>query len=69
MSHTNRRVPTQEEIELRAYEIYSKRGGVNGGELDDWLAAEKELTESLQMAADEPTVREVKPLRKHAAAS
>jgi hypothetical protein len=53
----------------RAHEIYLKRGGVKGGELDDWLAAEKELTETLEMVADEPTVREVKPLRKHAAAS
>ena len=69
MSDINNRVPTQEEIELRAYEIYLKRGGKNGGELDDWLAAEKELTESLQMDAQEPKVPDVMPLRKHAAAS
>ena len=34
---------TREEIELRAYEIYLKRGGEDGNALDDWLAAEKEL--------------------------
>jgi hypothetical protein len=69
VSNINKKVPTQEEIELRAYEIYLKRGGENGGELNDWLAAEKELAESLQMDAHESTVPEVMPLRKRAAAS
>ncbi len=69
MSDINKRIPTQEEIELRAYEIYLKRGGEGGGELDDWLAAEKELTESLQLDAQEPKVPDVIPLRKRAAAS
>jgi len=44
MSDSNKKVPTHEEIALRAFEIYLKRGGESGGELDDWLAAEKELT-------------------------
>lgn len=44
MSDTKRKLRTQEEIELRAYEIYLKRGGENGSALDDWLAAEKELS-------------------------
>ncbi len=69
MSEINKKVPTQEEIELRAYEIYLKRGGENGGELDDWLAAEKELTESLQTDTHEPTVPDVMPLRKRVAAT
>lgn len=69
MSDINKKVPTQEEIELRAYEIYLKRGSENGDELGDWLAAEKELTESLQMDAHEPTVSGVIRLRKRAAAS
>jgi hypothetical protein len=64
VSDINKRVPTQEEIELRAYEIYLKRGGENGHELEDWLTAEKELTESLQMDS-RPDV----PLRKRAASS
>lgn len=70
MSGINKKkVPTQKEIELRAYEIYLKRGGEHGDELDDWLAAEKELTESLQMDASEPAVPDVMPLRKRAASS
>jgi Protein of unknown function (DUF2934) len=53
VSDTKRKVPTQEEIELRAYEIHLKRGGENGSALDDWLAAEKELSVSNQV--DAPT--------------
>jgi hypothetical protein len=69
MSDISKRVPTQKEIELRAYEIYLRGGAENGNELDDWLAAEKELTESLQMDTSEPTVPGVMPLRKRAAVS
>jgi hypothetical protein len=32
-----------EEIRRRAYEIYLERGGRAGGEIDDWLQAEREL--------------------------
>jgi len=32
-----------EEIRRRAYEIYLERGEQQGGELDDWLQAEREL--------------------------
>jgi hypothetical protein len=63
VSDINKKVPTQKEIELRAYEIYLKGGGENGNELQDWLAAEKELTESLQIDASGPTVPDVMPLR------
>lgn len=69
MSDNNKKARTQKEIELRAYEIYLQRGGENGNELDDWLAAEKELTESLQMDTSDPTVPDVMPLRKRAAVS
>lgn len=34
---------SQEEIARRAYEIYLRRGGSNGHDLDDWLQAEREL--------------------------
>jgi hypothetical protein len=34
-----------EEIEKRAYEIYLRRGGENGRDLDDWFAAEQELAQ------------------------
>jgi hypothetical protein len=33
----------KEEIRRRAYQIYLERGGQPGGELDDWLQAEREL--------------------------
>jgi hypothetical protein len=35
----------QEEIRRRAYERYLARGPGEGNEIDDWLAAERELTE------------------------
>jgi hypothetical protein len=37
-----------EEIRLRAYEIYVERGGTDGQDLEDWLQAEKELTETIR---------------------
>jgi hypothetical protein len=40
-----KKVPAQEEIELRAYEIYLERGCKEGNALDDWLDAEKELSD------------------------
>ena len=43
---SERKVPTTQEIEQRAYEIYLERGGEEGRRLEDWLAAEKELTQS-----------------------
>ncbi len=69
MSDSNKRVPTQEQIELRAYELYLKRRGEGASALDDWLAAEKELTESLQMDPHEPKIADVTRLRKRGAAS
>ena len=40
--------PTVEEIRARAYEIYIERGQREGEDLEDWLRAEKELTESIR---------------------
>ena len=34
----------EEEIRLRAYEIYLQRGSQPGHEVEDWLQAELELT-------------------------
>jgi hypothetical protein len=56
MSRIDKKTPTQREIELRAYEIYLQRGGENGSALDDWLAAQKELSVSNQADAPDPTV-------------
>jgi hypothetical protein len=36
--------PSDEEIALRAYEIYEREGRQPGRELQNWLAAEAELT-------------------------
>ena len=36
-------VPTREQIAQRAYELYQQRGGQHGRDLEDWLAAEREL--------------------------
>ena len=33
----------EEEIRIRAYEIYLQRGGQPGYELEDWLQAEREF--------------------------
>lgn len=45
--------PTVEEIRLRAYEIYVERGRIDGQELDDWVQAERELTEIIRLRSDE----------------
>jgi len=40
----HRSLPTREEIEIAAYEIYVSRGAADGRDVDDWLQAEKELS-------------------------
>ena len=35
----------QKKIALRAYELYLQRGGMNGHEVEDWLQAEREITQ------------------------
>ena len=57
MSDTQIKVPSLEEIELRAYEIYLKRGDADGVALEDWLAAEKELSASSQTEMFGPLVK------------
>ena len=42
------RNPSDEEVRRRAFEIHVERGGIRGYDLDDWLEAEKDLTEQLQ---------------------
>lgn len=36
-------IPTHGEIAQRAFAIYEQRGGASGGDLDDWLEAERQL--------------------------
>ena len=35
---------SRERIAARAYELYLQRGGADGGDFDDWLAAEREIS-------------------------
>jgi hypothetical protein len=37
--------PSPDQIRQRAYELFVERGGELGRDVDDWLAAEKELYE------------------------
>jgi hypothetical protein len=46
MDHNTFKIPMHEQIERRAYQIYLERGFHPGNALEDWLAAERELTES-----------------------
>jgi len=36
-------LPVEEQVRLRAYELYVSRGNESGSELDDWLQAEQEI--------------------------
>jgi hypothetical protein len=36
----------RERVARRAYELYLARGGADGMAMEDWLAAERELTQS-----------------------
>jgi hypothetical protein len=36
--------PARDAIAKRAYELYLQRGSISGYEVEDWLAAEAELT-------------------------
>ena len=37
--------PSRDAIATRAYELYLERGGVDGGDVEDWLQAERDLRE------------------------
>lgn len=40
----------QEQIRRRAYELYEQRGKEDGHELEDWLQAEAEVSQSMAKA-------------------
>ena len=48
----------EEEIRVRAYLLFEKRGGEHGHELEDWLQAEAEILDSTLSA---PPVRLTPP--------
>jgi hypothetical protein len=45
MGTSDKRKPSRDEIEKKAYEIYERRGGQNGTDVEDWVEAERELNE------------------------
>jgi hypothetical protein len=57
MSEIVASIPTREQIEVRAYEIYLDRGCQDGDDLADWLAAERELRELAQDSFDGSEIR------------
>jgi hypothetical protein len=44
-SPSAKRLTPQEKIQLRAYEIYLERNGAPGNPLEDWVRAEREVTQ------------------------
>lgn len=57
MSDIRDTLPTEEQIARRAYALYLARGSENGHDVDDWLAAEKDLSAS--GSSSPPKVRTV----------
>ncbi len=49
--------PTQEEIALRAYHIYLKRGAAPGSEFEDWMQAERQLLGEIGKPRRKATVK------------
>jgi len=37
-------LPLEEQVRLRAHQLYIERGNESGSEMDDWLQAEDELS-------------------------
>jgi hypothetical protein len=37
--------PSEDEVRVRAYELFMARGYTHGADLDDWFAAERELAD------------------------
>jgi hypothetical protein len=65
MHNKNEELPTHEQIEGRAYQIYLEHGFHPGNDLADWLAAEKQLTELSESARANKSLAS---LRKYATA-
>jgi Protein of unknown function (DUF2934) len=65
----NQELPTHEQTERRAYQIYLEHGFHPDNALADWLAAESELTGPSETEhANIPPANVVSSLRKHATA-
>ena len=46
--------PTWQEIEMRAYSIHLAHGSTHGNDFDDWLQAERKLTEERRLGSNTP---------------
>jgi len=55
MPEQTQKFPNREQIERRAYEIYLRRGGLDGSDVADWIMAEEELQATLKESASERT--------------
>ena len=56
--------PSHEEIERRAYEIFSARGGELADPAQDWLEAERQLREEARRGAARGASRSQSPVLK-----
>jgi hypothetical protein len=43
VGRTEEQFPTHDEIQKRAHELYLKRGGQHGQDIEDWFIAEQQL--------------------------
>jgi len=43
-------LPLEEQIRLRAHQLYVERGNESGSEMDDWLQAEEEIAAAQEQA-------------------
>ena len=61
--------PSLEDIALRAYELYLERGAADGGDVADWLEAERQLSGLSESPAAESRPRLIRTTRVRAAKS
>lgn len=54
-------LPGDEQIRLRAYQLYRARGGTAGDDWSDWLLAEREYLERQRPSAASPAEPRVTP--------
>jgi len=50
-----KKLSPQQQIELRAYEIYLERNGAPGNPLEDWVRAEREVLQKPRKNAKKAT--------------
>jgi hypothetical protein len=52
---STKKLSTQEQIQLRAYEIYLERNGAPGNPMEDWVRAEREILTAAAPKAAKPS--------------